>query len=57
MDNIRRDQPYKPLNHQQLKLPGPPLRRLFCALIAQNQQHSSGRLAERYWAKGMDLLI
>ncbi|AJQ93385.1 hypothetical Protein YC6258_01337 [Gynuella sunshinyii YC6258] len=40
--------PYnKLLNHRLLAQPGPPLRRSFCALIAQNHQHSSGRLAER----------
>jgi len=38
----------KPLKAQQLKLLGPTLRRSFCALIAQNNQHSSGPLAERY---------
>ena len=38
----------KPLNHRLLAQPGPPLRRLFCALIAQNYQHSTGQLAERY---------
>ena len=38
----------KPLNHRLLAQPGPTLRRSFCALIAQNHQHSSGRLAERY---------
>ncbi len=39
----------KPLKAQQLSLLGPPLRRSFCALIAQNNQPSSGPLAERYW--------
>jgi len=38
----------KTLNVQQLSLLGPPLRRSFCALVAQNNQHSSGPLAWRY---------
>ena len=37
----------KPVNAQQLKLLGPPLRWLFCALIAQNNQLRSGPLPER----------
>ena len=37
-----------PVNAQQLKLLGPPLRRPFCALIAQNNQLRSGPLPGRY---------